>query len=652
MPKYINKQSRDRFNNKGFEHDDRKEHDVIRRVSFKNTKMSNRKFRSWKNFDDFMKDTDIEMITDSRGSKSDRLFLRSGRESMDKKQAETIDTNLFLSKSNPCRIKQRRCYFKINANNSKGDGRRANRRRTLPDNGVNWFKVEIYYGNRYGKDYLLKLLSNYIKPTPLLPMNYKVGRDGTSFVVDDRVTAEDLLNADKRITVTDGRKLSIRVRPYTPILEIDTKIIEMMKKVMSTRYSAYQKSLDLSKFHSDPILLAENMFCPLSRSNVMMNAIDIISDSIPDVTAIDMSYNKIQQLDIIKTVFDKLPHLKSLSLSHNRIRDIRQLDTLKGMNLEEVNLDGNPLCAKYQNHEEYVRAVRQRFPKVIKLDGLNLPPPILFDTGEDETKLPSSKPSFMCDPGNGMNISKMFLERYYQIYDSDDRTMLLEAYHDDAQFSYDCCSSMLDQSDTQLSSYLHNSRNLFRVSNVEKRVRLLKKGKLHIIEHLKTMSKTQHDPSSFVVDLVLFSPELIQLNVCGLFKERDKTNTTVKYFSRVFIIIPVGTGFCIINEQLTILPASTEQLRKIAKVKDAPPVAVSPVAGVSSSVCHPSAISPAQMDVTTKQAMVIRLSNHTGMNLMWSEKCLNETEWNYDQAVFSFSELQKTGAVPAEAFVK
>lgn len=61
--------------------------------------------------------------------------------------------------------------------------------------------------------------------------------------------------------------------------------------------------------------------------------------------------------------------------------------------------------------------------------------------------------------------------------------------------------------------------------------------------------------------LVLFQPQLIQLSVCGLFTDLSTKKNHLRHFNRVFIIIPVGAGFCIVNDQLTILLPSPEQIK-------------------------------------------------------------------------------------------
>jgi hypothetical protein len=50
------------------------------------------------------------------------------------------------------------------------------------------------------------------------------------------------------------------------------------------------------------------------------------------------------------------------------------------------------------------------------------------------------------------------------------------------------------------------------------------------------------------------------MSVTGIFLEREASkNEALRSFSRVFIIVPFGDGFCIANEQLFVTNATDEQ---------------------------------------------------------------------------------------------
>lgn len=46
---------------------------------------------------------------------------------------------------------------------------------------------------------------------------------------------------------------------------------------------------------------------------------------------------------------------------------ITSLDPLKGLAVEQLLMDANPLCAKYTDQGAYVTDIRKRLPKLLKL---------------------------------------------------------------------------------------------------------------------------------------------------------------------------------------------------------------------------------------------------------------------------------------------
>lgn len=85
-------------------------------------------------------------------------------------------------------------------------------------------------------------------------LQYKIMANEATFYIDDNKMANTLLNCDRKIAMTDGFKLQIRVKPSSPtfINNIDEKLKERLKQAMSKRFVQGTNALDLSKFHLDP----------------------------------------------------------------------------------------------------------------------------------------------------------------------------------------------------------------------------------------------------------------------------------------------------------------------------------------------------------------------------------------------------------------
>lgn len=285
-------------------------------------------------------------------------------------------------------------------------------------------------------------------------------------------------------------------------------------------------------------------------------------------------------------------------------------------------------------------AVRKRFPKLIKLDGVELPPVISFDIGAEDMQLPASKGSFFVSE-EGRRVVLLFLQQYLSVYDADDRQPLLEAYHDTAVMSLTCNPS--GQPSARLDAYLKDSRNLKRIDDTQRRHRLLHQGKVDVVAFLNRLPKTTHDPASLVVDVPVVSSHLMVASVTGLFREREERHSNIRWFQRVFIIVPFNGGFCVVNDQLHISCATSEQVKSAFKAPVQAPVAA-PLPAVNTT--------PAAVVDPTRQQMIISFSTQSGMNQEWSSKCLEENNWDFERAAYTFTELMKNNQVPPAAFIK
>lgn len=298
--------------------------------------------------------------------------------------------------------------------------------------------------------------------------------------------------------------------------------------------------------------------------------------------------------------------------------------------------------------------VRKRFPKCIKLDGIDLPPPISFDIVE-EHHLPDRQQTFLCN-SEGSSIVRQFLEQYFLIYDTDNRQPLLQAYHEQAVFSMTMAYPYgfgKEKNVSWLNWYATDNRNILRVQEPDRRYKLLKQGHVAVVSFLQEMPQTKHDIHSFTVDLTLFTPQMLCLTVSGMFRELKSSHKIppTRYFFRTLVIVPAGSGFCIANEQLHISNATPNQAREAFKTPV--PVAAPPVATVSSPAAPVTPVAaPIVPDNATKQEMVQQMSTQSGMNLEWSMKCLEETQWDFPRATLVFQQLHSQGVIPPEAFIK
>ncbi|KAK0074006.1 hypothetical protein PV326_012835, partial [Microctonus aethiopoides] len=504
-----------------------------------------------------------------------------------------------------------------------------------------------------------KLIRTLIGDCSYYKVNYKiVGRDAI-FYVDDHQAAYHLLECDRRITTDDGFKLGIKVRPGYPNCEVDDVLKERMKLAMAKRYVAETNSLDLSQFHRDPELV-QDYFCALFRPIMLTSVLDIVAEAIPNLHALNLSNNKFSIIEKLNVLWKKFPNLKILYIGDNKLKELNQIDALKDLSLEELQLKGNPLCNRYENrNDNYISDVRKRFPKLLRLDGAELPKPIVFDIVEEEVILPPMKIKFVNDP-RAEKIAVQFMQQYYTVFDSDSRQPLLDAYHADACFSLTIAPSSQIQ---KFNKYLPDNRNLLRTNDTARRRKLLKQGRLPIVSYISEMPKTQHYLNSFTMDINLVTEGMMLVTVTGCFKELDTKDQPIRSFNRTFIIVPEGTGYCIKNEQHHLSHPTVDQEKQMLNSQ--------PILSTSSSQPQPeqanitnavlpdpsqqvlqSSSATEEPSIEIQQQMTMMLSQQTNMNLEWSFKCLKEVQWNYDRAFIAFNDFFKSGAIPSVAFQK
>uniref|UniRef100_A0A4W4GDX2 NTF2 domain-containing protein n=1 Tax=Electrophorus electricus TaxID=8005 RepID=A0A4W4GDX2_ELEEL len=458
---------------------------------------------------------------------------------------------------------------------------------------------------KYDKKWLLTALQN-LCPIPIIPMHYATEGQKVQFYLEDATAASALCKITRRITDREGYKARRFIFQY--LLSFKIGLL------------------------SCDCLVSQNIEVILSRKSCMQAVVKIIEENIPELVSLNLSNNRLYKLDdladlVNKVTFKLCPptNLKSTSIIITRytFKSERELDKVKGFKLAELWLDRNPLCDHFKDKPTYISAIRERFPRLLRLDGHNLPATIGFDV-ETRTAIPMCKGSYFGSEEIKEFIVR-FLQQYYSVYDSGDRQPLLDAYHDGACFSLSLPVTMHIPSRSSLGDYNKDNRNIKKVKDPGTRFRLLKHTRLNVVAFLNELPKTQHDTASFTVDVNTYTQTLLAFTVSGVFKEVDgKSRDSVHAFFRVFIAVPaMNSGLCLVNDELFVRNAAPEEIRR-AFAAPGPTPSSSPVPTLSAS----------------QQEMLSAFSQKSQMNLEWSQKCLQHSEWNFNRAVQTFTELK------------
>ncbi|XP_029161960.1 nuclear RNA export factor 1-like [Nylanderia fulva] len=503
-------------------------------------------------------------------------------------------------------------------------------------NEFSWYRINISYGHKYEKEYIIKSILNYIAPEVFVAIMYKRTENGITFFVDDYKTAHVLSNCNRKIAMRDGFILQMYIRQEYPRYEISDKYKERVKQTIFKRYVQETNALDLSQFHLDPDLV-DDYFCALCHPVILFTVLNIVGEYIPTLEFLNLESNKLQNIDRLVILNKKFSNLKILYISDNKIKDIYELEAIKNLKLEELKLAGNPVCNNYEfQQSEYICDIQKWFPKLLRLDDKELPRPIEFDVIE-AAKIPQSQRILFTDT-KVQQIACHFLQQYFTILDSENRQLLLDAYEKEARFSMTINNSHANK----LIKYLINSRNLFRIYDTTRRQQLLKYGRLPIVSFISQLPQTRHLLDTFTMDVVLVAQTMMFITITGYFQELNDKEQFIRHFNRTFIIVQEGAGYCIRNEQLHINYPTEAQLKELSQQMQ--PKTPEPIETVQKPI--------APVLTEDMRQMIATLSQQTNMNLNWSLKCLQEMEWNYDNALTAFQNFFKCGQIPSEAFTK
>ncbi|MBZ3875997.1 Nuclear RNA export factor 2 [Sciurus carolinensis] len=393
-----------------------------------------------------------------------------------------------------------------------------------------------------GEDTQGEAIGNWFKVT------FHYIRNQARFFVQDVKTASALKDISYKICDEDNRKISLFVNasavPYSMQNKFTPDQMEQLKLTMSKRYDVSQQVLNLQKLRFDSDLVGHDIDMILNRRNCMFATLQIIERDFPE------------------------------------LRTSTELDKLKGLKLEELWLEGNPLCSAFPDQSAY--------------DGQDLPTATVIDP--DAPKL--IKPC---------KVRKKDEEEwgYYLIYDYGDRQGLLSAYHDEACFSLTVPFNPKDPAPNSLCKYFKYSRNMKKLKDSNMRRQLLKHTKHDIVDYLSVLPKTEHDFSCLMVDMWFQTETMLCFSVNGVFKEAEgKSQGCVHAFTRTFIAIPTSnSSICIMNDELIVRNASPDEIQS------------------SFSIPMPALCSTSMPTLSQEQQEMVKVfSTQSGMKLEWSQK--------------------------------
>eukprot|EP00124_Ichthyophonus_hoferi_P002793 Ihof_evm4s207 gene=Ihof_evmTU4s207 len=439
----------------------------------------------------------------------------------------------------------------------------------------------------------------------------------------------------------NSNKLSVKIRPLrtdepanrggrkgfsSSSKDLTPQEMDELIAFLGARYNAEAQLIGLASLEEANPRYRTNDRCFISA------LIKLLGDNCPNVESIDISKNKISRLEDWRALGKALPHLKNLHLGDNNIRDVREIDHLASMkgSVMELILTGNPITS----HETYQSEVRKRFPKLMMLDMVALPPPVNFML--PETTMPPSQRFLLNVPETVQQQIFSFLESYYNLYDSTPvgRADLINAYGSNATFSLSVMDRGSNKSYSRHGFYTFN-RNLKRVDNIAKRSDLLYTSPVDIISVLKQLPATQHDLQQLGVDMWTLINNVFSVRLSGPFIEMTPTQPKNKdrCFHRTFVLqFDANGGAQIINDVLAILPIDYNAppppgpTATPAAVQSTAPPASTPVAGAPQGI----GLTPEMQEKIRTVIQATRLTDQMANDLLVS------ANWDLNEAAVKF----------------
>ncbi|XP_040855475.1 nuclear RNA export factor 1-like [Ochotona curzoniae] len=432
---------------------------------------------------------------------------------------------------------------------------------------------EIPFGIKYDEKWLLDLFQSQCG-IPFTPVEFHYDKMQAHFFVQNASVASALKSISGKICDVDNERISIFAVPSDVPRSVQEELkvgkAEQIKLEVSKQGDASEQLADVKR---------PNTETGMAECNVMDHKIKMAPNARKCMA----------------------PCLRSCEGNMPKVKSVGETDKEKGLELEEMCANRNLQGATCPDKSSSMNSILELFPKILSLHDPK--PPISTVCGTETHKmLPPCKGSFF---GSEMlkNVILHFLQQYYLIYDYGDRRNLLGAYHDKACFSLTIPVNSVSPVLKGLCEYFKNNRNMKHIKNLHLRRQLLKHTNRVIVDTLNRLPKTEHDFTSFSVDVWVHTEMMLGFSVKGVFKGGEPQGS-VCAFTRTFITIPTSNfGLCVVNDKLFVQNTSIQGTQS----------AFSTSVPIPCSSSMPI-LSPAQ------QEMVRALSIQFGMNSEWSQK--------------------------------
>ncbi|XP_037789788.1 nuclear RNA export factor 1-like [Penaeus monodon] len=394
------------------------------------------------------------------------------------------------------------------------------------DEYTGWHTINIQGGTPLEKNFILSSIGSDVE-VEFRPLGFfKMGSTSGFYLEKNASAANAIVALDKRLQGPDGSRLKINLKKCeTPDLVLNTDQLQVLRDVLSQRFNNEACLLDLSNFHYEQRFLDQDILAPLASTSIMKHVVRMIRENVPQLKALNLSKNNIKakHLKGLQGLNIGNSQLAALNLEHNDIRDISVLKQVKMFPLSELNLQFNPLLKSYKDCPmKYIRHVRKEIPHLKIIDGVDIDMYLLENGKSQANGLEQSvSQASVNEVGSSSNtvsegMVRTFLEQYYALIDTPQRSNLVAAYTPDAVLEVKSSISEINSS--------------------------VLVGHDEISKALVGFPVTQHQHNTFSFNIQPLSPNVTQAVITG--QVLLAGSSTAVAFARKMNIVPFNTGFC------------------------------------------------------------------------------------------------------------
>ncbi|KAI9687097.1 MAG: nuclear mRNA export, poly(A)+RNA binding protein [Bathelium mastoideum] len=438
---------------------------------------------------------------------------------------------------------------------------------------------------------------------------------------------------------------------------------EMLQSFLHRRYDPSSKLLDLSTIGQDQEIASTGMFTRSSTQSKFIPALMKVAEGLfkssqekkDTVQSITLSNNSLDSLSAVKELAPTFPDLLNLDLSNNNFASLDSLSAWKNKfkHLDQLIVSGNPL---EQNDPKYAEELAVWFPTLRVLNNIQIRTEEQIVRKQQAT-MPILAPRFEDESGIGEN----FIKSFFPAFDSD-RNALAQHFYD-SQSNFSVAINMgaprdaAQQGFRQVQNwdrYLKQSRNLKKYTHLNARMNRLLTGSDDILKFWQSLPITRHpslesEPQKWLIeshtipgipDPTSAAPQGVDgliITVHGEYEELDGPAgqpRTQRGFDRTFILGPGGAaGVRVVSDMLT-LRAYGGHSAFVPTNANPEPTQAAPIP------TQPVSAQPAPTLSNEQTQMLTELARQTGMNLQYSKDCLDQSQWNFQLALETFTAVQ------------